>query len=1040
MSQKILFLSAILFLLLGPGLLLAQTSGKIRGKVFDRETGEGLPAANVIIKGTTRGAATDVNGEFLILQVPAGLYTLRASYIGYRDVTISNVRVSIDLTTKLDFEMPAEDIAVGEIVIVSKRPLVNQSATNAVRIQTLESIEKLAIRGLTAAFALQAGVVFQDGAINIRGGRADETGFRLEGSNTRNIMSGQNVVTIIPEALQEFQIQAGGFNAEFGGANSGIISQTLRSGGDDFHARLQIESDEWPGQGAGEQVLDTFSYGYQDYVLTLSGPIVKDRIKAFVALEREHFDDRRRVHEWSGLDLQQLARDLVAEDPDLVNRNDNIEVDENGEIFLVDSGIRGGRKGQIIPALSTPDGNIDDFSNRKTLNGSLDFAFNPILFRFTVASTFQEQQVPSDPGDTQIGDRPLLTLLNKARWGRFEQSTNLFTGKLTHLISDKTNQVLSVGVFDRRQKKFDRNFGDNYLLYGDSLAVAEVLGPEFASNYRGRAIAPEEFDVFKFPFTRPGARMVDFQKEKQKYISLDYKFTTQAGSHEIKFGGNFERWTLRRITNLGRETQLNLLINNPDLARAIRNGPADPLFEEAVFTYRRTGNINAFGYDVFGNEIDNDSKLFDGTKNPKFGAFYVQDKFEAGDLVINAGARVDFFDFDQAVPKNLQDPAFDVANFDVPQESLKDTGTKIEISPRFGLAIPATDETVFHVQFGRFVQAPQFNNVFSGRGIQALSFGAGNFIVNPAVAIELDPVVTVQYEAGFNKSFSDLMAFDATIFFRDVKGQLQITQINTAAGATAGAFTIFQNQDFATTKGLELSFTMRRTQRISTQISYTFSDAQGTGSFPNSSLGAVNTQDPIPKVVSPLDFNQRHRGSIAFDYRFGSEEGGPILQRLGFNVLFTFNSGHAYTRSTGGLGQQGPEDGGILNNTDPRNREALEDIGASTTPWVSQLDLRIDKSISLGPIDANFYFYIQNLIDAENVVNVFQRTGSADDDGFLNNAGLSSEIVASGGAPYVELYRIANLQNRQHQWAFNGFNRELFTRPREVRFGVSFEY
>lgn len=1032
MSRR--FFVILFFLIFVPGLLLAGTTGKIKGKVVDRETGEALPGANVNIVGTTLGAAADVNGEYIILHVPVGTYAAKASFIGYRNVEITDIRVSSDLTTTVDFGLPSEALEVGEITIVAERPLVNKSATNAVRIQSLETIEKLPLRGLEAAFALQPGVVVQNGELYIRGGRADEVGYILEGANARNIMNGDNAVTVIPEALEEFQVQAGGYNAEFGGANAGIVTQTLRSGSDQYHARFQIEADEWPGQGPGDQVLDTFSYGYQDYTLTLSGPVpvFNNRIKAFVALNRQHFDDSRRVF-WKGLDMQKFVEGLVTQDPNILNTNgNNIQVDENGNLILVDSGRNGGKAGQPIPPIVLNDGNIDDFTNRKSLNASLNIDLKPILLRFTVSSTFQKDQL--------TGGRPFLTILNSKRFGLQDRSTDLFTGKLTHVLSQKAFYEVNVGVYDFRRRQYDPNFGNNYLLYSDSLAVAEKLGPEFARDFQAVDRGPRSIDLFQFPFTRPGTQMVNYFKEKQKYVSLDVDFSIQTGRHEIKFGGEFQRWTLRRISPLGTTGQLQFLRANPDLARALRNGPSDPDFDDAVFQLRRTNNTNAFGYDILGREVGSDSELFDGTKNPTFGAFYVQDKFEAGDLVINAGLRFDTFDFDQRLPKNLANPEFDVDKFDVPQSSLKSTSTDVEVSPRVGFAFPVTDRTVFHAQYGRFVQAPQFFNVFSGRGRQALIFGAGNFVSNPEVAKDLDPVVTVQYELGFNQAMSDFTAFDATIFLRDVKGQLQVTKQITEPGASAGAFNIFQNQDFATTKGLELSLTLRRTQRVAAFISYTFSDAQGTGSFPNSSIGAIETDDPIPTVIQPLDFRQTHRGSISFDYRFARGDGGPILQRLGVNLLFTFNSGHPYTLSGGGIAQQGADTGGLLNNGDPRGRQALEDINSSTTPWISNLDLRIDKSINFGAFDVNFYVYAQNLFDSRNVLNVYQRTGTAEDDGFLTNPELSGKIVAASGVPYAELYKVINLADRQHQWAINGFNNELFGTPRQFRFGLSVEY
>ncbi len=106
-------------------------------------------------------------------------------------------------------------------------------------------------------------------------------------------------------------------------------------------------------------------------------------------------------------------------------------------------------------------------------------------------------------------------------------------------------------------------------------------------------------------------------------------------------------------------------------------------------------------------------------------------------------------------------------------------------------------------------------------------------------------------------------------------------------------------------KGVELSFKVRRVERISAIIYYTFSSAQGTNSLSGSGLGSTEVNGNVPTVLIPLDYNQDHRGSISLDYRFDKDDGGPILEQLGVNVLMTFNSGHPYTLSQNtGLGQR----------------------------------------------------------------------------------------------------------------------------------------
>jgi hypothetical protein len=161
---------------------------------------------------------------------------------------------------------------------------------------------------------------------------------------------------------------------------------------------------------------------------------------------------------------------------------------------------------------------------------------------------------------------------------------------------------------------------------------------------------------------------------------------------------------------------------------------------------------------------------------------------------------------------------------------------------------------------------------------------------------------------------------------------------------------------------------------------------------------------------------------------------------MGVNLLLTFNSGHPFTLSTGGIGQQDAEDGGILTDNDPRNRLPLEPINASTTPWVYVFDLRLDKTISFGGANLNIYFYVQNL-NTKNVNNVYLRTGNAYEDGFLTNPNLGGKIPDQPGRGqlYADLYRAINLENRQHVWRFNGTVQDLFGTPRQLRLGARLE-
>ena len=233
MSRSSLFsvLAIVLCLFVVATSAWAQTTGKIRGKVTDQETGEPLIGANVAVEGTTLGAAANLDGTYIILTVPPGRYVLRASFIGYQTITVSNVKVNIGLTTELDFRLPSEAIVVPTVEIVAEAPLVNKSATNTVATIRAEDIELLPLRGVAAFVGLSAGIVRQGGDFFVRGGRAEETAFYMDGVLVNNPINGRLTLNIINNAIEEVQTQIGGMTAEYGNAMSGIVNTTSKIGG-----------------------------------------------------------------------------------------------------------------------------------------------------------------------------------------------------------------------------------------------------------------------------------------------------------------------------------------------------------------------------------------------------------------------------------------------------------------------------------------------------------------------------------------------------------------------------------------------------------------------------------------------------------------------------------------------------------------------------------------------------------------------------------------------------------------------------------------
>lgn len=973
-------------------------SGKIRGSVVDDKTKEALVGASIIIVGTNYGAVTDVDGNYIILNVPPGTYSLRSSFISYQNVTISNIKVSEDLSTEINFRLTSSEVQLNEVVIINDRPLVNKSATNAVRIGTQEDIQKLPVRGIQAAVALSPGVVLQNGSLYIRGGRADEVGYYLEGANTRSVASGANLTTVIPDALEEFQVQAGGYTAEYGGANAGIVRQSLRSGGQEYKISLQAETDRFTPQYTKK--LGTYSYGYSDYTVTVGGPVPGFKnVKFFIAGENQFQRDNAVIF-WDGFSMENMV------DNNSVGKLDTL------------------RKLEIKP------GNIPGFLNRYTTNGTLSFDFQPFVIR--IGGSFSRQRTRN------IGNSDILAnVFATERIANVDNSNLLLNSKITHILSPSTSYDFNVSYMDQRNKTSDPDHGDNILLYNDSIANAK-----YGYTFRNYNNGPTAYKVHDFVINKFGTTQTTFAKQKQNRFGASFDITSQVnGEHQLKLGASIEEYRVSFYTT-GSSAVLGYFRTNPDDARTASL--------KRDYAMGQNGGVNNYGYDFYGNEID-DVDNVDGPKAPRYIGAYLQDKIEYSDLVVNAGIRLDYMDNDDIkfiddptttdVIEGPLSPSVDKSIFSAyPVYKASGIGKSkpfVGVSPRLGFSFPVTDKTVFHLQYGKFIQSTQLNSIYRGRGSMAVIFGGQNFIPNP-VGFNLEPVRTTQYEVGFTKQFSDNAAFDITAFYKDISGQIQIQRVTVLSTADVAGYNVLANGDFVTTKGIELSLRLNRINRLRAQFNYTYSDAQGTGSTTNAAVSSVESGTLNPSVISPLDFNQTHKGSVNLDYSFGKDDGGPILEQLGANLLFTFNSGHPYTHSTGSRGQQGTTFGALIEQ-DARFSIPLESVNASTTPWVFNFDGRLTKGFEIGGVKTEVYAYIQNILNTKNVINVYRRTGNAYDDGFLSNPELSAEIVKGEelGAGYVELYTNANLNNGRHYRNTTG--NELFSSPRQIRFGLRLE-
>jgi hypothetical protein len=1000
-------MTILFLLLLLPAMALAQ-SGKLRGQITDQETGEALVGANVIIVGSSYGAATDVNGEYIILNLVAGTYEVKASYIGYQSKTISNVRINADLTTGFDFKLAAEGIQVGTVEVVAEKPLVNKYNTNANRITTSEDIDALPIRGVDNILATTPGVVLQDNQIFIRGGRQDEVGFYLEGSNITDPMVGGRQVTLVQEALEEINVQSGGYNAEYGNANSGIIRQQIKSGTPDWKFSLEYITDNIGFNSSDDRYsgekswADAYWYGYNESIFSLSGPLFTPQLK-FFGLFNYNFINDQNPQPLPGINLG-LIGDAASED--------TINI--------------------VYPAGARPNSWLENYTG--TASFTLDF--NPAIIRIigTYTATSNPNPWSATRNLTQIGN-----LLNQSRTEMIEAQDGSGNLKFTYLFSGTSFIEFNGGYSFSNLDRFDPYLKDRWLEYGDGKANEEVgfdwpYTVDSAGNDVNRYIIPSDLTLFNFNFYAAGNTIAGYQKYNRQNLNLNLAYTSQlTKEHNLKFGLEYQYYDIANFS-FGNEAIMKLPSKIADDANS-----EDPLGRETII--RREG-VNNFGYNPLGEKTNEGLPEWEKSRNPSFLGIYAQDRIEYNDLIINVGVRYDRIDIDNWIPKDLTypDATWNKQTLDVKADGVVQTEARDYVSPRLGLSFPVTDQTIFHAQWGKFIQQSRLRDVYQGLNLTGYNVGGG-FFINAPVGFDVRPTRTTQYEVGFTQQIGEFASFDLTGFYKDIKDQILYDQVNVADTSQFGAYFVLTNGDIATTKGVEISYNMRRIERFKVDGSITFTDAKGTGSFPNSNRGIVGAPlDGVtifePQYISPLEYSQAIRAAMNLDYRFGKGDGGPVLQELGITFLGTYTAGHPYTSGKGGADLEG----------DARDRQPLEPLNNSTSPSNFNVDMRLDKTFNIADLfDLNVYFYVINLFDTKIVQNVFLRTGTETDDGYLGDPNLGGTQAANYGPDFVALYQALNLDYHQQWYAATtgaAYTTQpvIYGPPRQVRFGIRLEY
>ena len=452
----------------------------------------------------------------------------------------------------------------------------------------------------------------------------------------------------------------------------------------------------------------------------------------------------------------------------------------------------------------------------------------------------------------------------------------------------------------------------------------------------------------------------------------------------------------------------------------------------SVYEVLTAGEVNSLG--THPSNIGNDYVVY---VNDKVNASYITG-YRSGDNWFNAeGLPITdpgVLDASTGVIPMLADPSAsaegaDPLNAGLSADAFEDYTPQVSFMPRISFNFPISDEAIFYAHYDVLTQRPSRNRM-DPTDYLFLAHKTASTINNP----NLKSQRTTDYELGFKQTLSSSSALSISAFYREMRDMIQYTKV---AFAYPREYFTFGNLDFGTVKGLSIAYEMRRTNNVSFNANYTLQFADGSGSSSTSGVDIVNSDQPNLRTTLPLDYDQRHNltGSIDFRYGSGNKYNGPvingraILENMGVNLVATAGSGTPFSRQLNSTREA------MFGINDRTNLEGS--VNGSRLPWRYRLDMRVNKSFDitwgegedLKSASMNLYLQVQNLLNTQNLVTVYQYTGNADDDGYLNSAvGVNDTQHQVDPTSFSDLYSL-KLNNPNN-----------YTRPRTVRIGVTLDF
>jgi outer membrane receptor for ferrienterochelin and colicin len=370
--------------------------------------------------------------------------------------------------------------------------------------------------------------------------------------------------------------------------------------------------------------------------------------------------------------------------------------------------------------------------------------------------------------------------------------------------------------------------------------------------------------------------------------------------------------------------------------------------------------------------------------NPE-GAAYLQDRWEFEGLVFNAGLRYDDFS-----------PGAQVLADDIKSGKRH----KRQMSPRLGIAYPISDKDVLSFHYGWTYQTPAHNFIFQNRSANTSVVTRGN--------PDLEPETNIAYQAGVQHLFSRDVSGQFSVFFKDIYGLITQRQ----AFQDGNLFNVYENGDYASSRGFEMSLIKSFSHKFSAEVNYTYSLATGVASDPNQALQFFNGgRLYLPISERALDWDQRNTLSIQAVVR---DPG-----KWGFRMLWLYGSGFPFTPTFA---------------NDRRPDPALENTRRQ--PSDARLTIDGDKYYKVWGQNVTMFFDARNVLNAKNI-------------SVLTQPAFPNPYINAAGDDYLIYYTQTGRAGGAYLQDVNGDNipdwvpvndPRVFEEGRAVRMGISITF